>query len=701
MRTHVDGSIGQDHLLRARFDLDLPGALPVAEVGFAAVGRSFGFPDADAAEDLWTLDSPAHTWAGLSATAKIALHHAADGTAKAHAIGVAELIESGGRDRGDQVRALLAALVAKGVTATCSHPDGPRYGSLDVDSNLPDVRIVLGAGNTFAQRVLDSAGPAYRYAFARHGRVFVPAYVTRRELWEPGVDLRGARDLPVLIVDSAEELIEDLADAVIDVTVPAGLDTTAEPADDYSVAVVNRGTPGFVVDAGGAMYVSLMRACSGWPVGVWIDGERRTVPDGSSFAWQHWSHTFELSLLAGAGDWREAGFSRAGQDVNHPVRARQVSAGPGALPPELSLMSVEPQNVLLTALKASGDPLASGSAEVAADVADSITVRVYEASGTAAAARVMLHSGVESAQRTDLLEEREETLSIDEGRALIQLGAADIATVRLKPVVRPEGAGVEIVGAGEPVQPVFTRYWRHNNGPAPRGNLPAGVYANPSRLHFDGDAEQAADVNETVNATVNVTVTVSCNGRGAAGRVELAVPPGLLVSEPVDLDYRLEAGEFTEFTVPVLSNGSPGRYLLGARIRDDLGQILEDTVDVLVGAVDSAAGGDLVELWVEEQVVELGPGGVAELAVTLVNRARSEIRGEVALISPYGTWDGDLSVGPRIQPFTLAAGQKDTVRMTVRAATTARAGAHWWALVRTTCHGELHYSPAVELRIAG
>ena len=44
----------------------------------------------------------------------------------------------------------------------------------------------------------------------------------------------------------------------------------------------------------------LMRACSGWPSGVWIDPPRRTVPDGSNFQFQHWSHRFEYALVGGS-----------------------------------------------------------------------------------------------------------------------------------------------------------------------------------------------------------------------------------------------------------------------------------------------------------------------------------------------------------------------------------------------------------------
>lgn len=164
-RAHVDGSIGENHLLRVRFGLDAPGAKPVAEVGYAAVGRSFGFPSSDTAEHLWTLDSPARTWAGLSATLRIV----AGGLEQA--VGVAEVVADESMD--DSARALLAAMAAQGVTATLTRPEGQRYGSLDLDSNLPDVRVVLG-DNAVARAVLDAADPAYAAELARTGAVLVP-----------------------------------------------------------------------------------------------------------------------------------------------------------------------------------------------------------------------------------------------------------------------------------------------------------------------------------------------------------------------------------------------------------------------------------------------------------------------------------------------------------------------------------------------
>ena len=77
------------------------------------------------------------------------------------------------------------------------------------------------------------------------------------------------------------------------------------------MALLNRGTPGGVVTPDGTLHMSLMRSCSGWPSRIWIDGDPRTAPDGSSFAWQHWSHTFEYALASGPGDWRAAGLRPA------------------------------------------------------------------------------------------------------------------------------------------------------------------------------------------------------------------------------------------------------------------------------------------------------------------------------------------------------------------------------------------------------
>ena len=63
---------------------------------------------------------------------------------------------------------------------------------------------------------------------------------------------------------------------------------------------VNRGTPGCVITSSGDLCMSLMRSCTGWPSGIWVDPPRRTTPDGSGFQLQRWSHTFEYAVVAGS-----------------------------------------------------------------------------------------------------------------------------------------------------------------------------------------------------------------------------------------------------------------------------------------------------------------------------------------------------------------------------------------------------------------
>ena len=172
----------------------------------------------------------------------------------------------------------------------------------------------------------------------------------------------------------------DLADAVIEVPgATGGAPGPNRPWLIYSVALLNRGTPGSLVTPDGVLYISLMRACSAWPCGVWIDGDKRTLPDGSSFAWQHWSHTFEYALAAGTGDWRAAGFGLAGQDYNARPAGRARPGGTAArCRPPPAWPRAAPATALISALKPRGNPLAPGRPP---RPGDGITVRLRDVSG--------------------------------------------------------------------------------------------------------------------------------------------------------------------------------------------------------------------------------------------------------------------------------------------------------------------------------
>jgi alpha-mannosidase len=773
-RTHVDGSMGTDRMLRVRFPADVPGGLPVYETATAVIGRPFGHPDVDTAEHSWTLDNPAHDWFGVGSTARVALT-SADGSQDELAIGVAEVVTPDGLAEGqdgpgqDRVRALVAALAAAGVTATCARADGPRYGAMDADSNLPDVRIALGGPdrNSFTAAALAAAGNGYAKELAERveagglARLWLPSSRTRAETHEPSADLRGAADLPVLIVAGPPDqaiagLIEDLGDSVVEVPAAALAEGAGRPAAgdpvlaSRSVALLNRGTPSGAVGPDGTLTLTLMRACSSWPAGVWIDGDRQEGPDQSSFAWQRWSHTFEYALVSGAGDWRQAGFGRAGAVYNHAL-VTCAGGGPAAvLAPGVSLVEVGHPAVQLSALKPRGNPLAQGQPGLPA-AADGLTLRLRETEGRPARARVRLRGGIAAARLTDLLEEADgAALTVEDEEAVVDLPPFGTVTAVVWPVV-PPAAGLQgeppvphqgatnllaqasvpdgtLAGLLEPAQPVYSRYWLHGKGPAPAGNLPVAVHLSPrlSGLPNDQPNDQPSDQRGDQpgqDPVARLRVTVACGTEPASGTLRLLVPPELEAEfgdpghGPAGADtYQLPAHGYRDWDVPVRARPGipPGRYVIAAQISDDLGQVIEDAAFIQAGgpgepdlyrpleevlpAVQASTGAIAAELGlaVLTPALRVSPGADAELVAEITNQLASPLRGEAQLVSPYGSWE---LLGPWTQGVAAGPGERVPVRFRGRVPATARPGSRWWAMVKVMYFGRVRYSAAVPVTV--
>jgi hypothetical protein len=720
-RTHVDSYAGRDRLLRVRFPADVPGGLPVYQTATAVIGRTFGVVDVDSADHWYTLDNPAYQWFGLGSVARVT-----DRGGLAQAIGVAEVVcPEGPNGLGDLLRDLLVALAAAGVTATCSQADGSRYGAIDVDSNLPDARIALGGPevNPFTAEVLAAAGPGYakalatRLAAAPSARLWVPGSRDRADAFGPDADVRGAGDLPVLVLAgdlaaAVADLTGDLADAVVDAGDAVSGEGTlkgfkgAVPLADRSVAVLNRGTPGCVVTADGTLHLSLMRSCSAWPSGIWIDGDRRTAPDGSGFAWQHWSHTFEYALASGPGDWRAAGYSPAAEDYNHDLlTVPGASTGPGI--DRAGGLSVEPATVMLGALKPRGNPLAAGRTGALAG-GNTVTVRLREISGRPVTARVRF-PGVAAAWLTDLLEEADGgPLRVENDTVFVDLPAFGTVTA----VLRAGSRGPAGTEGAEPTDLTYARYWLHGKGPAPAGNLPVAVHLSPVRvaLPIPGPIP-GADPDEATS----LTLTVGCGAEAASGTVELVAPDDLTVTASRDLRYDLAPGGYAAWglSVRVPPGTAPGRYFVAARIRDDLGQLIEDTAMVAVGErlwpdpalpaadalelmqADYAAGAAEAEVAVLTPGLRLAPGNEGELQVRVTSGLASELRGEAQLVSPFGSWE---MLGPWTQGFSVAPGASTVLRFTVHVPITER-HAQWWALVKVMYYGRVRYTEAIPVVI--
>ena len=698
--TTIHDFTAADQLLRLRWPCPVPGAMPVSEVGDAVVGRGFALlhneaGSVDTADHPWTLDNPAYGWFGLSSAARVRV---GDGV---RAVSVAEVVAPTEAMSGPLARDLVVALVRAGVTATCSSAGKPRYGRLGVDSNLPDARIALGGPgqNAFTKAVLAAADPAYTVEVERQladtgrARVWVPAATPLAAGWVPSADLRDSRALPVLVIASRDDadlgpaiasVADDLVDAEIVVRqqAPSGL----ERFEPFTVALLNRGVPSFAVETDGTLHTALMRSCTGWPSGVWIDEPRRTAPDGSNFQLQHWTHVFDYALVCGAGDWRHAEIPAHSAEFSHPILAVTAPERVGGLPATGSLLQVDPPGAVhLGALKAAGNPLAHGSAQPVDP--GRVAIRLVETRGgdTHVAVRSPLGT-VSELHHADLLER-----PLGQ-RRLGTLHGYQICTAlaRLDLPKLLDAKGAALAPETEHCQPLYARYWLHNRGPAPLGGLPAVAHLHPHRL----TATAGADV------TLRLTAASDSCDAPLAGAVTLVCPPGWSAN-PATLPFTLQPGGHLEAdvvlkTLPgVVSGLYPVRAqleLTGTDVPPAWRQVVEDVCMVSVGGADDGRAVYLVDGPTDVEVVA---GGSARLAVTIGTDACADLSLEAHLISPWGTWEW---IGPATRGAVLPAGGTVELGFDVNPPAWVEPG-QWWALVRVGCAGRLVYSPTVKVTV--
>jgi alpha-mannosidase len=697
--TTIDDFAGEDRLLRLRWPCPVPGAMPVSEVGDAVVGRGFALlhndsGSVDTADQPWTLDNPAYSWFGLSSAARVRI---GDGV---RALSVAEVVAPTEPAGGLLARDLVVALVRAGVTATCSSADRPRYGHLDVDSNLPDSRIALGGPgqNAFTESVLAAADPAYRREVERQladtgrARVWVPAAAPLAAGWVPGADLRDPRALPVLVIAGRDDadlaaaiasVADDLADAEILVTqqAPSGL----QRAEPRTVALCNRGVPSFAVETDGTLHTALMRSCTGWPSGVWIDEPRRTAPDGSNFQLQHWTHVFDYALVCGAGDWRHADVPARSAEFSRPLLAVTPPGRADGLPATGSLLHVDPAGaVQLAALKAAGNPLAHGSAHPV-DPAQ-VAIRLVETRGGDADVVVRSPLGTVSELRHANLLERPSRRKLGTLHGY-QIGTA-LARLDLPKLLHANHSA--LAPEAENCQPLYARYWLHNRGPAPLGGLPAVAHLHPHRLAATAGTDVA----------VRLTVASDSSDAPLAGTVTLVCPPGWSAG-PAALPFTLRPGEHLEADVALTMppHAKPGLYPVRAQLHltgTDLPPAWRQVVeDVCVVGVDGVDYDRLVYLTGEPAEIEVAAGESARLAVTVGTDACAELSVEAHLISPWGTWEW---IGPPSLGAVLPARGTVELGFDVTPPAWVQPG-QWWALIRVGCAGRLVYSPAVKVTV--
>jgi alpha-mannosidase len=130
-------------------------------------------------------------------------------------------------------------------------------------------------------------------------------------------------------------------------------------------------------------------------------------------------HEFTYSLYPHAGTWRDAETVRRGYELNVKLISRQVDKHQGSLAPEHSFLDVQPDTVVLTALKKAED-------------ASTLVLRFYEWAGKETDVRLQLPPGAQSAWETDLMEKPSGSLLIKDGRVTVHTKPYEIKTVAVQ-----------------------------------------------------------------------------------------------------------------------------------------------------------------------------------------------------------------------------------------------------------------------------
>jgi alpha-mannosidase len=130
-------------------------------------------------------------------------------------------------------------------------------------------------------------------------------------------------------------------------------------------------------------------------------------------------HEFTYSLYAHGGTWREAQTVRRGYELNYGLMAVPAANHKGVLAAEHSFVTLQPDTVVLTALKK-------------AEEDDSLIMRFYEWAGKEAEVKLHLPAGATSASETDLLERPIGDLPVQNDSVTVHTKPYEIKTLRVR-----------------------------------------------------------------------------------------------------------------------------------------------------------------------------------------------------------------------------------------------------------------------------
>jgi uncharacterized membrane protein len=234
------------------------------------------------------------------------------------------------------------------------------------------------------------------------------------------------------------------------------------------------------------------------------------------------------------------------------------------------------------------------------------------------------------------------------------------------------------------VQPVYARYWRHNSGPAPAGNLPVSVHVQPAAVTAGGP----------VDLTVTVVSDRTDDNWSGLVRVE---PPEGWTAEPSSWPVALPPGTHADLPVRVTPGRSAvgGDHLIAVSIVDGEQSVRDLATVTVPGAYPGAVGPGEVAMTLDPPAVSVRPGERAVLRARLANRFRSPVDVLAWLVGPVDTWE---LTPQRAAGIRLDGDGTGTIEFPIAVPPDARPGS-WWLLVKIGYGPRIAYSETVRLTV--
>jgi len=190
-------------------------------------------------------------------------------------------------------------------------------------------------------------------------------------------------------------------------------------------ALINKGLPEYEIGEtkkGCVIYLTLLR-CVGWLSRDDLLTRRgnagRSIPTPEAQC--PGTHTFLYSIFPHGGDWVSAQVQRRAHEHNVRMRAALTDRHEGTLPSTQSFVSVEPHNLMVTALKK-------------CELGDGIILRFYNSTAETVNGVISAHKPIKAACLTNLSERLLEDGELgvnDDGTISLEVGGREIKTIRL------------------------------------------------------------------------------------------------------------------------------------------------------------------------------------------------------------------------------------------------------------------------------